>query len=67
MHTHTVYADKTQKGDLYKVTKHRHNFKSLDETLVIRYENTTNIVLHNTCFSIAKLHDQKRVYERIVF
>ena len=64
--THTVYFDKTQKRDLYEVTKYRYNFKSLNETLMIRYENTTNNVLDNIFFSIAKPYDQNRVYERIV-
>ena len=64
--THSVHVDKTQKGDLYKVTKYRYNFKSLNETLTIRYENTTNYVTHNTCFSIAKLYDKNRVHERII-
>ena len=66
MQTHTVYFDKTQKRDLYEVTKYRYNFKSLNETLMIRYENKTNNLLNNTCFSIAKLYDKNRVYERII-
>ena len=66
MQTHIVYVDKTQKGDLYEVTKYCYNFKLLNETLMIRYENTTNNVSNNTCFSIAKLNDEKRVYEHIV-
>ena len=66
MQTHTVYLDKTQTWDLHEVTKYRYNFKSLNKTLMIRYENTTNNVLDNTCFNIAKPYDQNRVYERIV-
>ena len=66
MQTHTVYVHKTQKGDLYEMTKYWYDFKSLNETLMIRYENTTNNVLNNTCFSIAKLCDQNRVHERLV-
>ena len=66
MQTHIVYVDKIQKGDLYEVTKYCYNFKSLNETLMTRYKNMTNNVLNNTCFSIAKLCDRNRVYERIV-
>ena len=66
MQTHTVYVDTTQKGDLYEVIKYRYNFKSLDEILVIGYENATNHVFNNTYFSIAKLYDQNHVHERIV-
>ena len=61
MQTHTAYFDKTQKWDLYEVTKYRYKFKSLNEALMNKYENTTNNVLDNTSFSIAKPYDQNRV------
>ena len=48
------------------MTKYCYNFKSLNETLMIRYENATTNVLNNASFSIAKPYDQKCVYERIV-
>ena len=66
MQAHNVYVDKTQKGDLYEMTKYWYDFKSLNETLMIRYENSTSNVLDNTFFTIAKPCDQNRVYERIV-
>ena len=66
MQTHTVYLDKTQKGDLYEVTKYCYNFKSLNETLMIRYETTAINALQIASFRIAKPYDQNRVHEHII-